>query len=53
MFFITINMITNFWVFAITNIDKDDEGERGNTLPIFIVTNIAIYSSFLIIKLLS
>lgn len=53
MFFITINMITNCWVFAITDIDKDDEGERGNTLPIFIITNIAIYSSFLVIKLLS
>lgn len=50
MFFITINMITNFWVFAITDID-DETGHK--TLHLFVVTNLAIYSSFLIIKLLS
>lgn len=52
IFLICFNIFTNFFVFAVSNIDEDD-GKNHNTLNIFIITNIAIYSSFLITKLLS
>ena len=52
IFLIFGNVFTNFFVFAISDIDEDDETDH-ETLHLFIVTNIAIYSSFLIVKLLS
>lgn len=51
-FLICFNVFTNFLVFTISDIDEDDE-KSHNTLHIFIITNIAIYSSFLIVKILS
>lgn len=51
MFLIFVNMMTYFIVFAIFDMNNDDDKERGyNSLCFFIITNIAIYSSFLIIK---
>lgn len=52
IFLIFGNIFTNFFVFAVSDIDEDDETGH-KTLHLFIVTNIAIYSSFLIIELLS
>lgn len=52
IFLIFGNIFTNFFVFAVSDIDEDDETDH-KTLHLFIVTNIAIYSSFLIIELLS
>lgn len=55
-FLIFTNMMTYFMVFVIfdINIDNNEYKKQGcDSLCFFIVTNIAIYSSFLIIKLLS
>lgn len=54
-FLIFVNIMTYFIVFAIFDINIDDEDKKQgcDSLCFFIVTNIAIYSSFLIIKLWS